>query len=127
CAPGQAGEPTLWHEFALGLLDGAGEALLDDVSVIETPATAPRQLIQNGTFDGGSAAHWRFLGNHRRSRIEPESGNPGNYVLHLVSSGAGEYQGNQIETTLTNNVSVVDGREYEISFRAKWLAGKSLL
>ena len=28
--PGQGGEPTLWHEFALCLIDGAGEALLDD-------------------------------------------------------------------------------------------------
>jgi hypothetical protein len=127
CSVGQSGEPTLWHEFELCLLDGAGEVLLDDVSVIETPATAPKQLIQNGAFDGGSAAHWRFLGNHRRSRVEPEPGNPANSVLHLISSGAGEYQGNQIETTLTNNVSVVDGREYEISFRARWLAGKSLL
>jgi len=126
-APAQSGEPTLWHEFALCLLDGTGEMLLDDISVIETPATAPKQFLWNGTFDGGSAAHWRFLGNHRHSRVEAEPGNPGNYVLRLVSTGAGEYQGNQIETTLTNNVSVVDGREYEISFRAKWVAGKNLL
>ena len=125
--PGQAGEPTLWHEFALCLLDGPGEVLLDDISVIETPATVPKQLIQNGSFGGGSAAHWRLLGTHRRSRVEAEPGNPGNYVLHLVASGSGEYQGNQIETTLTNNTAIVDGREYEISFRAKWLAGASRL
>jgi hypothetical protein len=125
-APGQTGEPILWHELALCLLDGAGEVLLDDVSVIETPATTPKQLIDNGGFNAG-AAHWRFLGTHRRSRVEPEPGNPGNPVLHLVASGAGEYQGNQIETTLSNNVAIVDGREYEISFRAKWLAGKRKL
>jgi hypothetical protein len=126
-APGQAGEPTLWHELALCLVDGAGEVLLDDISVLENPATAPRQLIRNGAFAGGSAAHWRFLGNHRHSRVEPEPGAPGNYVLRLVATGAGEYQGNQIETTLTNNTSIVEGREYEISFRAKWVAGKGLL
>lgn len=126
-APGQAGEPTLWHEFALCLIDGAGEVLLDDISVIETPATTPKQLIQNGSFNVGSSAHWRFLGTHRHSRVEPEPGNPGNFVLHLIATGYGEYQGNQIETTLTTNTAIVDGREYEVSFRAKWLAGKSLL
>jgi hypothetical protein len=125
--PGQNGEPTLWHELALCLLDGAGEVLLDDISVVETPATAPKQLIQNGFFTDGTSAHWRFMGNHRRSRVQPEPGNPGNSVLRLVATGAGEYQGNQIETTLTNNVPIVDGREYEISYRAKWLAGKRKL
>lgn len=126
-AAGQTGEPTLWHEFALCLLDGPGEVLLDDISVIETPSNSPRQLLYNVTFDGGSAAHWRFLGNHRHSRVEVEPGNPGNHVLHLVVTGPGEYQGNQVETTLTNNVAIVDGRQYEISFRARWLAGKRKL
>ncbi|MDB6035055.1 MAG: spore coat protein CotH, partial [Verrucomicrobiales bacterium] len=126
-APGQSGEPSLWHELNLCLLDGAGEVLLDDISVIETPATAPKQLIPNGTFNDGTSAHWRFLGNHRGTRVEPEASNPGNNVLHLVATGPGEYQGNQIETTLTNNVAIVDGREYEISFRAKWLSGKRKL
>lgn len=126
-APGQPSEPTLWHEFALCLLDGAGEVLLDDISVVERPATRPKQLIPNGSFDRGIGAHWRFLGTHRQSRVEPEPGNPGNYVLHLIVTGPGEYQGNQVETTLTNNLVVTDGIEYEVSFRAKWLAGKSLL
>ena len=124
---GQAGEPALWHELALGLLDGAGEALIDDVSVIETPATTPRQLLVNRGFDGGSADHWRFLGTHRLSRVESEPGLPSNFVLHLIATGASEYQGNQVEVTLTNNLAIVEGREYEISFRARWLAGKSKL
>ncbi len=125
--PGQTGEPTLWHEFALGLLDGAGEVLIDDVSIVETPAATPKQLLDNRGFNGGSAAHWRFLGNHRLSRVEPDPNDPANYVLHIIASGAAEYQGNQIETTLTNNIAIVDGREYEISFRARWLAGKNKL
>jgi hypothetical protein len=124
-APGQSGEPTLWRELAFCLIDGAGEALLDDVSVIETPATTPKQMIANGSFDGGSMSRWRFLGNHRHSQVEPEPGNPGNHVLHLRASDQGEIQWNQLETTLTN--SIVDGREYEVSFRAKWLAGRSKL
>jgi hypothetical protein len=125
-AAGQTGEPTLWHEFAFCLLDGAGEVLLDDVSVVENPAGTSRQLIVNGDFSSGTT-HWRFLGNHRPSHVEPESGNPGNSVLHLVATGPGEYQGNQIETTFANNAAIIDGREYEISFRARWLAGKRKL
>jgi hypothetical protein len=125
--PGQTGEPELWHELAMCLLDGAGEAFIDDVHVIETPSTTPKELIWNSGFNGGSKAHWKFLGNHRRTRVETEPGNPSNFVLHLIATGPGEYQGNQIETTLTNNSAIVNGREYEISFRAKWLAGKAKL
>ena len=121
------GAPTLWHEFALGMLDGAGEVLLDDVSVVEWPGGAATELIQNGSFDdglgAGTADHWRLLGNHQRSTVVVDPADLGNYVLHLVASGATEYQGNQIETTLAGDVAIVDGREYEISFRAKWLAG----
>ncbi|MDB6110190.1 MAG: exported protein of unknown function, partial [Pedosphaera sp.] len=123
-----AGSPSLWHELDLGLIDGAGEVLLDDMSVVESPDTANAvQLIQDGSFNDGIGSHWRFRGDHRRSRVEPEAGNPGNSVLHLVSTGPTEYQGNQIETTFAGGLSVVDGRTYEISFRAKWLAGASLL
>src|SRR4029078_10512155 len=96
-APGKTGQHALWHELAICLLDGAGEVLLDDVSVIETPSGTPRQLIVNGDLNGGTA-HSRFLGNHRHSRVESEPGNPGNAVLHLVAKGSGEYQGNQLET-----------------------------
>ena len=116
-----AGRRRSWKEFALGLLDGAGEVLIDDIHVIESPATAPVELIQNGSFAGGSAAHWRLLGNHQHSEVIDDG--TGNFVLHVVSTGATEYQWNQIETTLTGGRSVVDGREYEISFRAKWLSG----
>jgi hypothetical protein len=121
------GSPSTWNELDLGLIDGAGEVLLDDISVIENPTNAPVQFIQNGSFNDGTASHWRFVGNHRRSRVEPEPGNPGNHVLHLIASGPTEYQGNQIETTYVPGRSVVDGRTYEISFRAKWLAGANLL
>ena len=113
------GEPTLWHEFAFGMLAGPAEVLLDDVSVVEDPGGAAIELIQNGGFSSGSA-HWRFLGNHQRSAVVDDGGNP---VLHLRSSGAMEYQGNQIETTFIGNRAIVDGREYEVSFRAKWLSG----
>lgn len=119
-APSQSGEPTLWNELNLLLMDGPGECLVDDVRVTDTVTSA--NLIQNGDFDSGSAK-WRFLGNHRSSRVEAEPGNGSNQVLHLIASGVGEYQGNQIETTFSGNQALVAGREYEISLRARWLAG----
>ena len=104
---GIPGAPTLWHEFALGMLDGAGEILLDDVSVVEWPDGAATELIPNGSFDDGTADHWRLLGNHQRSTVVDDNGD---FVLRLVASGATEYQGNQTETTLAGNVAIVDGR-----------------
>src|ERR1039458_996640 len=82
-----SGLPTLWNELNLGLIDGAGEVLLDDIRGVENPDTAPVQFIQNGSFNDGVGAHWRFRGNHRHSRVEPEPGNPGNFVLHLIATG----------------------------------------
>src|SRR5439155_4485125 len=111
------GGPTLWNEFVLGLLD-SGEVLLDDISVIETPDTAPRELLQNGLFENGATA-WRIIGNHRGEVIvDPED--PANHVLRLIATGPTEHMHNHAETTLANGASVVNGREYKVSFRAKW-------
>ena len=72
------------ERIRLGLLD-AGEVLIDDVSVIEDPAGAARQLIQNGSFDSG-LNQWRVIGNHRarscptpqphESRLAPDRHRP---------------------------------------------------
>jgi hypothetical protein len=118
--PGIAGEPTQWRELDLCLLDGPGEVLLDDVRVADT--TTGQQLIQNGDFNAG-LAHWRATGTHRLTQARAEPGNPGNQVLHLIATGPGEYQGNQIESTFLNNTALLTGREYEVSLRARWLAG----
>ncbi len=120
-APG----PTRWREFVLGLLD-AGECLVDDLSVIESSAGTSEFLLQNGTFEEGAAA-WRFLGTHRLSRVIPDPDDPNNHVLHLVATGPTEHMHNHLETTLANDLSVVNGRVYKVSFRAKWLAGDNHL
>ena len=122
-SPTIPGEPDLWNEFALGLLAGPGQVLIDDLRVIEDPDGMALQRIQNGTFESGSE-HWRFLGNHQRSDVIDDNGNA---VLLLKSSGATEYQWNQLETTLRDDRPVVVGEEYEISFRARWLSGSSQL
>ena len=109
-----------WKEFVFGLLD-SGEVLIDDLSVVESPGGTPVQLLKNGTFTTG-ATSWRIIGNHHGEVID-DPDNPGNKVLRLVSVGQTEHMSNHAETTLANNRDTVNGREYEISFRAKWIAG----
>ena len=117
--------PTQWKEFVLGLLD-AGECLLDDLRVVENPSTAPVPMLQNGDFEKGFSG-WRALGDHSRTRVELDPENPANHVLHLVATGPTDHLHNHLETTLANGRSVASGREYEIAFRAKWLAGNPRL
>jgi hypothetical protein len=118
-------EPSQWNEFIFGLLD-AGEFLIDDIRVVEDPDGTAVSLIQNGTFQNGMTT-WRALGNHAFCEVVPDPGNPGNPVLHVRSSGATEHMHNHIETTLASGRSIVNGKTYEISFRAKWLGGSNQL
>ena len=120
-----APSPTLWNELVLGLLE-AGEVLIDDVRVTESPAGVPRQLIQNGGFQadviGSAPAAWRVIGNHA-GVVTADPANATNKVLRLTATGPTEHMHNHAETTFAGNRAIVNGREYEISFRAKWLAG----
>ncbi|MDB6032186.1 MAG: hypothetical protein JWM16_2524, partial [Verrucomicrobiales bacterium] len=113
-----AASPSLWKEFVLGMLE-AGEVLLDDISVIDLSNST--QLIQNGSFETGLNA-WRIVGNHK-GRVEVDPDNSANHVLHLTATGPTDHMHNHAETTLAGGVSIVNGRDYQISFRAKWLAG----
>ena len=116
--------PTIrnFHELRLGLLD-SGEVLIDDVSVIEDPGGANRELMQNGTFDAGNANYWRRIGTHKLSEVIDSEESP---VLKIVASARMNYLNNLIETNLKSNGSwapVKPGTDYQISFRAKWLKG----
>jgi hypothetical protein len=125
--PADAGSPQ-YNEFIFGLLD-QGSVLLDDISVIEDPDGTHRQLVQNGTFDGGTTTKWRIIGNHHSSVItDPDSA--ANKVLRIDATGGTDDMHNHAETTLkfgSTFVSIVPGRKYEISFRAKWLGGSTLI
>ena len=117
--------PTQWNEFQMGLLD-AGECLIDDLHVIESPTNTPVQMLQNGDFEIGLSA-WRALGDHSQSRVEVDPDNTNNHVLHLIATSATEHMHNHLETTYASSKTVTDGRLYEVSFRAKWLAGNNRL
>ncbi len=118
------GGPTLWREFNMGLLD-EGEILIDDLSVIENPEGSAVSMLSNGDFEAGTTS-WRLRGNHRHSEVIADPDDPANQVLRLVSTGVTEHMHNQIETTLANGESVVNGREYQITFRARWVTGSPL-
>ena len=124
-----AGGYVRFYEFIFGLLD-SGEFLIDDITVIENPDGKATQLIQNGTFTmdriGEPPATWRLIGNHS-GRVVADPHAPHNKVLHVVAAGSHAYVHDHAETTFANNQRIVDGNEYEISFRAKWLSGNSQL
>ncbi len=121
----KAGPDSQWRDFCFGLLQ-AGEVLLDDISVKESPDAAATQFLSNTNFESGFTG-WRLLGNHRLSNVITDPDNPGNKVLHLVAEGGTEHMHNHIETTLASGRSVSSGNTYEISFRAKWLTGSNQL
>jgi hypothetical protein len=114
-----------WREFVLGLL-ARGEVLIDDITVLQSPTNNPVSLVANGDFENGRAG-WRFLGTHHASEVIDEPGHSGNKVLRIVASGTQEHMNNQINTTLANGQSVINGQLYEISYRAKWITGSRLL
>lgn len=122
-----ANVPSNYSEFSFGLLD-AGEVLIDDVSVIEDPDGSAIEFIQNPTFETGLTS-WRPVGNQLGSVVsDPDDTN--NQVFRLTATGPEEHLQNHVETTLKNGdtfESIQLGREYEISFRAKWLGGSPQL
>lgn len=113
---------TAFHELRIGLLE-EGEVLVDDVSVRDNTTAPATELMQNGAFTTALTPVWRVLGNHDQSAIVTDAGNP---VLALRASGPLLYMHNLLETSLKNAgalVPVVNGRQYSISLRAKWLRG----
>jgi hypothetical protein len=121
--------PARWNEFVLGLF-GAGEILLDDLHVTEVPTGAATEKLQNTNFEndtlGAAPAKWRILGNHQ-GVVVVDPDDPNNQVLHLTATGATDDRDNHVETTFIGNLAASNRFEYEISFRAKWLAGEKFL
>ncbi len=122
-ATGTGGPDGQWSEFNIGMLD-AGELLIDDLSVVEFPDGAATQKLANTDFSSG-ASGWRFRGTHRHSEVIDDPDQPGNKVLRLIATSATGHMHNQVETTLLSPIS--SSREYEISFRARWVGGSNQL
>ncbi len=121
--PAGNGQPTQWNDFVMGLL-GGGECLVDDLQVVDLSSNS-LPIIANGNFEDGDSG-WRMIGTHTRSRVIVDPENPANHVLHIVASGPQEHMHNHIERTLINS-PVVNGHNYQISYRARWIAGNHFL
>ena len=117
------GTAVNFQEFRLGLLN-SGVFLIDDIQVIQRPGIDNLDLMQNGDFESGDAA-WRFVGTHGGSQVIVDPDNASNNVLRVEVTGARHYVNDVIESTLANGASVVNGWEYEISYRAKWISGSN--
>ena len=118
-----------WNELVLGMLT-TGEVLVDDVKVIHDPDGEANQLIPNSSIKGtllnsDATQRWRFVGNHRHSTAVPDPDDPNNTVLHILSSGATDTKHNHVETTISDKL--IDGDEYEVSMRARWVTGSNQL
>ena len=116
-----------FQELRIGLLE-QGEVLIDDVTVTADPFGESKPLIQNSTFDAGDE-HWRLLGTHVHSAVEDDGGNA---VMRVVATGPLNYMNNLLETSLKEEGAsrlhrVEEDLEYQISLRAKWLAGSPQL
>ena len=118
-----------YNELILGLLND-GEVLIDDISVIEDPSGAAIQRVQNGSFEddaiGQPPEKWRINGNHFGT-VVVDPNDSSNQVLHMTTTGAMEDRYNHAETTFVDNADIDYGATYEISFRAKWVAGSNQL
>ncbi|MGI9455914.1 MAG: lamin tail domain-containing protein, partial [Aeoliella sp.] len=117
------GPAVNFQEFRLGLLND-GVFLIDDIEVIQRPGINDLDLMQNGDFESGDSA-WRFVGTHGGSQVIVDPDDPGNNVLRVEVTGPRHYVNDVIESTLAGGVSVVNGWEYEISYRAKWISGSN--
>lgn len=123
------GSQPAFHEFIFGMLRNS-EILIDDIEVLQDPAGEAIPLIQNGTFEtdvlGESPEKWRLIGNHSGIVITDPT-DAGNKVLHVTATGAQAHIHDHVETTFANEIEIIPGMEYEISFRAKWLSGNNQL
>ncbi|NQU21889.1 MAG: lamin tail domain-containing protein [Candidatus Nealsonbacteria bacterium] len=98
------------------LLEGKGEALVDNVEVIWNGSNR----VSNGTFESGSSG-WIIRGTHINSFVTTEDSYAGNRSLHLVSSKTGDNGVNSVESNLTTSLST--NQTATIRARVRWLAG----
>ena len=116
-----------FHELRIGYIQ-AGRCLMDNVSVVVEDADGARiELVRNRSFGSlfapNTSSHWRLIGNHDQSQAveDPDAG----AVLEIVAGSSMNYLNNLCEASLS--AAVDTGKEYQVSFDAKWLSGSPQL
>jgi hypothetical protein len=99
------------------LLQGAGEALIDNIEVRDDTNA---NLVANGIFESGIAG-WTAEGTMDRTSLETNEGYQSNQSLHLRAVERGDNQVNRVRCRLTS--SVRSGTRITITARARWLRG----
>jgi hypothetical protein len=103
-------------EQAQVFLNGAGECMIDDVSVLRVRGTNTIEYMKNKALD--SSTDWIIQGNHRDSAIE-------NGAMHLRAQGGGEHRIGSLGANL--NDGLVANDTVKMSLRARWLCGNPTL
>lgn len=116
------------------ILLGAGIVLIDDLSVRRVArgdeSEDGPELVANGDFEvplsirDGSPGTWFIEGTHVRSGRTSTNPIAGRSSFAIVASGRGDNLVNRVEYTLPR---LEEGRDYRISFHARWVIGSTSL
>lgn len=102
-------------------LEGAGECLVDDLSITEQGGT--ENLFPAGDFEG-DVSGWNMTGTHAGSFVTSEESYGGSRSLRIVATGPGSSSDTSVNRTVD---ALVAGQVYVLSFWAKSLGGSSSL
>jgi len=120
-------------ELHLHLL-GAGEMLIDDISLVYSQSSARgtagqeyrkgKDVLKDGSFETG-LKNWVVVGNHVQSHAIDTDKKKGAKCLKIVATGCGDTGPNHIEQSIFTPVR--GNAMCTISFWAKWQWGSNLL
>ena len=100
-------------------LQGAGEALVDEVDVRRVGGT---NQVLNGNFQStNSNQRWELFGTHSTSTIDTNGGFADSRCLHIRSQGDGDTGVNGCRRSVQGGLSA--GVNGSINAKARWLAG----
>jgi hypothetical protein len=106
---------------------GAGEFLIDNVSLVRTDEPSV-ELIPSGTFDAGIEG-WEVRGNHETSTWSPggdagAGGPDGSGALHLIATGRGTGRTQGISLEILPALDLSPQVTYRLRFEYRHLAGE---
>lgn len=102
-------------------LDGPGEILIDDVTIVADGYTTNH--VNNGDFEGVFSPPWTPTGNHSGSIAAPDpDAHGGANVCRLISTGVGGSSGDSLNQ-YTQALDTTGGTQYNLSFWVKPVSG----
>lgn len=105
--------PVMDDQLAL-MLDGAGEFLVDQVSLKRTGSDT--ELIADGGFESAGLGDWSMLGNHSGAQQHTDEAYGGSACLKITAGGAGN-ETNAVLQTIPG--LTLEGPDYVLSFWAR--------